>query len=115
MTNWTRAAGASFLTVTRSLPLPVLAPFDQRAGPSRVMQGIKLVIFDIAGTVIEDAGQVPAAFTAALGNYGIEIKSDSIREVRGASKREVIQRFVERQPGIRNADINNLTEEIYNT
>ena len=79
------------------------------------MQGIKLVIFDIAGTVIEDAGQVPTAFTAALGNYGIEITSDSIREVRGASKREVIQRFVERQPGISNADINNRTEEIYNS
>jgi len=49
------------------------------------------------------------------GITGIEITSDSIREVRGASKREVIQRFVERQPGIRNADINIRTEEIYNT
>jgi len=79
------------------------------------MQGVKLVIFDLAGTVIEDAGQVPAAFTAALGNYGIEVTSDSIREMRGASKREVIKRFVERQTGIKNADINARTEEIYNS
>jgi len=29
-----------------------------------------------------------------------EVTSDSIREMRGASKREVIKRFVERQAGI---------------
>jgi phosphonatase-like hydrolase len=79
------------------------------------MQETKLVVFDLAGTVIEDAGQVPAAFTAALRNYGIEITSDSIREVRGASKREVIQRFVERQPGVSKADVLARTEEIYNS
>ena len=79
------------------------------------MKKIKLVIFDIAGTVIEDAGQVPTAFTAALGNYGIEVTSDSIREVRGASKREAIQRFVEHQPGIKSADVLDRTEEIYNS
>ena len=79
------------------------------------MQGIKLVIFDIAGTVIEDAGQVPEAFTAALGHHGIKVTNDSIRKVRGASKREAIQRFVERQPGIKNADINARTDEIYNS
>ena len=50
------------------------------------MQEIKLVIFDIAGTVIEDAGQVPEAFTAALGHHGIEVTNDSIRKVRGASQ-----------------------------
>lgn len=79
------------------------------------MQQIKLVVFDIAGTVIEDAGQVPAAFGAALQNHGIEITSDSIREMRGASKREVIKRFVESQPGVSKADVLARTEEIYNS
>ena len=79
------------------------------------MQEIKLIVFDLAGTVIEDAGQVPAAFTAALRNHGIEITSDSIREMRGASKREVIQRFVERQPGGSKADVLAHTEKIYNS
>ena len=79
------------------------------------MQEVKLVIFDLAGTVIEDAGQVPEAFTTALGNYGIEVTNDSIREVRGASKREAIQRFIESQPGIKNAEVNARTEEIYNS
>ncbi|MFN2578426.1 MAG: phosphonatase-like hydrolase [Pyrinomonadaceae bacterium] len=79
------------------------------------MQGIKLVIFDIAGTVIEDAGQVPAAFSTALRNHGIEVTSDSIREVRGASKREAIRYLVECQTGIANAEVNVHTEEIFNS
>ena len=77
------------------------------------MQEIKLVIFDIAGTVIEDAGQVPEAFTTALRNHGIEVTSDSIREMRGASKREVIRRFVERQNDGNKANVFDRTEEIY--
>src|SRR5947209_15333823 len=76
---------------------------------------IQLVVFDIAGTVIEDAGQVPEAFTTALRNYEIEVTSDSIREMRGASKREVIKRFVKRQLGIKSAEINARTEEIHNS
>jgi len=35
------------------------------------MHEIKLVVFDIAGTVIEDAGQVPEAFTTALRNHDV--------------------------------------------
>ena len=78
------------------------------------MQEIKLIVFDLAGTVIEDAGQVPAAFTAALRSHGVEITNDSLREMRGASKREVIRRFVERQPGS-NEGVLARTEEIYNS
>ena len=79
------------------------------------MQEIKLVVFDLAGTVIEDAGQVPTAFTTALRNHGIEITSDSLQEMRGASKREAIQRFVECQPGGSKADVLARTESIYNS
>jgi len=79
------------------------------------MQETKLVVFDLAGTVIEDAGQVPAAFTAALRNHEIEITSGSLREMRGASKREVIQRFVERQPDVSKAHVLPHTDEIYNS
>lgn len=79
------------------------------------MHEIKLIIFDLAGTVIEDAGQVPKAFTTALGNYGIEVAGDSIRGMRGASKREVIRLFVERQPDIKNTEVDARTEEIYDS
>lgn len=83
--------------------------------PAPVMQEIKLVVFDLAGTVIEDAGQVPAAFTVVLRNHEIEVTSDSLREVRGASKREVIKRFVESQLGGGKTDVLALTEAIYNS
>lgn len=79
------------------------------------MREAKLIVFDMAGTVIEDAGEVPAAFTAVLRNHEIEITSDSLRDVRGASKREVIQRFVERQLGGSKADVLARSEEIYNS
>src|SRR5437762_11152389 len=79
------------------------------------MQEVKLIVFDLAGTVIEDAGQVPAAFTAVLRHHEIDVTSDSLREMRGASKSEVIQHFVERQPGGSTAEVFASTEEIYNS
>src|ERR1700682_2995678 len=79
------------------------------------MREAKLIVFDMAGTVIEDAGEVPAAFPPLLRNHEIEITSDSLRDVRGASKREVIQRFVERQLGGSKADVLARSEEIYNS
>lgn len=53
-----------------------------------------LVIFDLAGTTIEDRGQVPAAFTAALAAHGIVATADQITRLRGASKRQAIRAFV---------------------
>ena len=83
--------------------------------PPFVMQEIKLVIFDLAGTVIEDSGEVPEAFTAALKNHGIEVTTDSIREMRGASKREIIRSYVGGQPGDSRFDVLARTEEIYDS
>lgn len=37
------------------------------------MESIALVVFDMAGTTIEDAGQVPEAFQTVLRAHGIEI------------------------------------------
>ncbi|MDP2053276.1 MAG: phosphonatase-like hydrolase [Acidobacteriota bacterium] len=54
-----------------------------------------LVVFDLAGTTIEDRGQVPAAFTAALAAHGIVATADQITRVRGASKRQAIRAFVD--------------------
>lgn len=53
-----------------------------------------LVVFDLAGTTIEDRGQVPAAFTAALAAHGIVATADQITRVRCASKRQAIRAFV---------------------
>src|SRR4051794_28338613 len=50
----------------------------------------KLVVFDMAGTTVEDRGEVPAAFTAALRRHGIEVTEDQVQAVRGASKRQAV-------------------------
>ena len=66
------------------------------------MSNIQLVIFDIAGTIIEDHGEVVDAFCAALQLNGMIVSPAEIVELKGASKREVITRFVERQWGSQN-------------
>ncbi|HEY5491355.1 MAG TPA: phosphonatase-like hydrolase [Gemmatimonadaceae bacterium] len=55
------------------------------------MGAVELVIFDMAGTTVRDDGQVPAAFTAALAEYGVTVGPEAIRALRGASKREAIR------------------------
>lgn len=59
------------------------------------MGAVKLVIFDIAGTIIEDHGEVVNAFSAALRNSGIPFSDEELKRWKGASKREVIRHFVE--------------------
>ena len=58
------------------------------------MQAPALVLFDIAGTTVEDQGQVPAAFTAALAEFGIDVTAEQIKGVRGASKRQTLTHFL---------------------
>ena len=63
------------------------------------MSRIRLVIFDIGGTIIEDHGEVVASFSAALAANGVAASEAEIKELKGSSKRDVIKRFVERQWG----------------
>ncbi len=58
------------------------------------MAPVALVVFDMAGTTIEDAGQVPEAFTSVLRSHGIEITDAQLVTLRGASKRDAIRHFV---------------------
>jgi phosphoglycolate phosphatase len=51
---------------------------------------LDLVIFDIAGTTIHATDQVPAAFSEAFANVGIELSDAEIQAVRGKSKLEAI-------------------------
>ncbi|MBY0494698.1 MAG: phosphonatase-like hydrolase [Cyanobacteria bacterium] len=53
-----------------------------------------LVVFDMAGTTIEDSGQVPTAFAATLAAHDITIRADEITRVRGASKRQAIRNLL---------------------
>ena len=75
------------------------------------MQDIALVVFDMAGTTIEDSGQVPEAFTTVLRSHGIEISGDALRVVRGASKRDAIRHFVSRHHA---TGVDDLTDKVFN-
>ncbi|HEV2915093.1 MAG TPA: phosphonatase-like hydrolase [Pyrinomonadaceae bacterium] len=68
----------------------------------------ELVIFDLAGTTVKDCGQVTAAFTAALGQHGMEITSEQLISVRGSSKREAVRRLIPAGP-----DHTRLAESVY--
>ncbi len=61
------------------------------------MEDIALVVFDLAGTTVQDTGQIPDAFTKALQKHDLTVTQDDLRAVRGASKREAIRQLVERQ------------------
>ncbi len=65
----------------------------------KTMRTIKLVIFDIGGTIIEDKGEVITSFAAALAANGLAASEAELKEVKGSSKRDVIKKFVERQWG----------------
>src|SRR5262249_29730066 len=59
----------------------------------------ELVVCDLAGTTIRDGGEVPAAFEAALRETGLRYDPAELGGWRGASKREVVARLLDRQGG----------------
>src|SRR5258707_3739312 len=59
---------------------------------------LKLVILDIGGTIIGDHGEVPDAMLGAFARHGMTVTPQEFSEWRGASKRSMVQHFVE-QPG----------------
>lgn len=77
------------------------------------MEQVALVVFDMAGTTVVDAGQVPAAFSAALAHYDIRVDDEAIRAVRGASKRAAIRLLIQQQRTLADDALDALTEEIY--
>ena len=67
------------------------------------MLKVKLVVFDVGGTIIQDNGEVVASFCAALEANGLFATASEIAEFKGASKRDVIRQFVERRCGMEHA------------
>jgi phosphonatase-like hydrolase len=63
-----------------------------------LMNGLKLVVFDLAGTTVKDSGQVSGAFTAALYEHDIEFTPEQLSSVRGSSKRQAVLRFIPEGP-----------------
>ena len=77
------------------------------------MAPIQLVIFDIAGTIVEDRDEVLDCFAQALQKNGITVAPDDLREWKGASKREVIRHFVEGQGRGHALDVSHRIEQTY--
>ena len=74
---------------------------------------IRLVALDVGGTLIEDHGEVPSCMQAALGAKGIAASLAEINDWRGASKRSMVQHFVELR--VKTAgDKTTLIDTIYN-
>jgi phosphonatase-like hydrolase len=63
------------------------------------MNPIRLVLFDITGTIIKDTGDMVRAMIMALRKNEISVDERELREWRGAAKRQVICHFVGRQLG----------------
>ncbi len=79
------------------------------------MANVELVVFDVAGTIIEDRGEVRTALGNALGKNGIPFEQDELKAWTGASKREVIRHFVARENRRKSssADVVELTYKLF--
>jgi len=62
------------------------------------MRDVDLAVFDLAGTTVEDRGQVPEAFAAALAGHGLTATPGQISAARGASKRQAILGLIPEGP-----------------
>lgn len=82
-------------TLQLGVSLAAFAATSRAAGSAK----IKLVVLDVGGTIIEDRGDVPEAMIDAFARFDISIQPQDIAPLRGASKKEVIRKFVdERAP-----------------
>jgi phosphonatase-like hydrolase len=61
--------------------------------------GPRLIVLDIAGTLLDDGGAVLDAFRVALLKAGIESEADDLNAVRGANKLQVFRSFAARSLG----------------
>jgi phosphonatase-like hydrolase len=83
------------------------------AKPSLREAGIRLIILDVGGTIIEDRGDVPQTLRSVLSNHGIAASPAEIGQLRGASKREIVRHFVDGQSKLPSAGRDKLVGAIY--
>jgi phosphonatase-like hydrolase len=80
----------------------------RKTGPA-----IRLVVLDVGGTIVQDRGDIPEALRSALGHHGVASSAEEIARQRGASKREVVRYFVDRQKLAEGTDREKLAADIY--
>ena len=89
-------------------------PSSALATRVKPVSAIRLVVLDVGGTIVEDRGDVPQSLSSALAHHGIESSAEEIQRRRGASKREIVRYFVEKQALPLSADRDQLIASIYN-
>jgi phosphonatase-like hydrolase len=77
------------------------------------MRKTELIVFDLGGTIIEDRGEVPQAFKAALISNGLEVSADDLLRVRGLSKRDAIRMLIKTPSGGATSGNEDHVERIY--
>jgi phosphonatase-like hydrolase len=60
---------------------------------------LQLIVFDLAGTLIDDGGAVLNAYRMALSGEGVSFSEADIQAARGGNKRAVLQALSEREFG----------------
>jgi phosphonatase-like hydrolase len=76
-------------------------------------QKLRLIVFDVGGTIIQDHGDVPEALQGAFAKHGIKITPEEIAAVRGASKKEVVRRFATERSKAKGAELDKLIAAVY--
>lgn len=74
--------------------IAALAAGQSVASSAAAQPGIRLVLLDIGGTIIQDRGDVPVAVHKAFEKHGLAVEPAEIARWRGASKREMIRQLV---------------------
>jgi beta-phosphoglucomutase-like phosphatase (HAD superfamily) len=65
------------------------------------MARFELVVFDLAGTTVDDGGVVVEVFARTLAPFGIVVGPRALRPFRGANQLEVLRHFLRQQLGDR--------------
>jgi phosphonatase-like hydrolase len=63
---------------------------------SKIMIGIQLVVFDMAGTTVRDRGNVAEAFINAFRENGIEIPFEEVKKVMGWRKIDAVKMLLQK-------------------
>jgi phosphonatase-like hydrolase len=91
--RFSRRHSLAALAAGIGLGTPGSAPAQTPAGQGTT-PGIKLIVSDVGGTLIQDHGEVPAAMLGAFSRHGMTVTAAEFSEWRGASKRGMVQHFV---------------------
>jgi len=95
----------SLQALTAAVAMPSLADVQT--------PGIRLVVLDVGGTILQDRGDVVEALRGAMARHDITVGAAEIGPWRGASKRAVIRHFVDQQSKQSDGGRETLAHEIY--